>query len=186
MNDTCPVMRPGKLHKMNYIVDHGRVRLRELTLDDTPFIIELVNTPGWLRYIGDRNIKTAEQARNYLEQGPIKSYKENGFGLWLVELKENQQPIGMCGLLRREYLDHPDIGFAFLPGFTGKGFAFEAAQATIAFGTTQLKPETICAITMPENHQSIKLLEKIGMSYSHRIRLPITQEELLVYCTRPY
>jgi len=171
---------------MNYLIETDRLQLRELTPSDTDFIIELVNTPGWIKYIGDRNIKTTEQALNYLETGPIKSYKENGFGLWLVALKESQQPIGMCGLLRRDYLHHPDIGFAFLPEFIGKGYAFEAATATIHLGLTQFNLEKICAITMPINDSSIKLLKKLGLTFSHRVYAPLTQEELMVYCTHSY
>jgi RimJ/RimL family protein N-acetyltransferase len=171
---------------MKEIFTTDRLRIRELNLHDTDFIIQLVNTPGWLKYIGDRNIKSEEQATRYLVEGPLTSYQENGFGLWLAELKENGQPIGMCGLLRRDYLDYPDIGFAFLPHFIGKGYAFEAAKEIISLGFTQFKLEKMCAITVPDNHLSIKLLEKIGMQYSHRIQAPVTHDELSVYCTHSY
>ncbi len=166
---------------MNYILQKDRLRLRELTWDDAAFIVALVNTPGWLTYIGDRNIKTEEQAREYLTNGPMKSYVENGFGLWLVELKETVQPIGMCGLLRRDYLDHPDIGFAFLPDYQGKGYAYEAAEATISFAKEKLNIPTICAITLPNNKSSIKLLEKIGMTLQGTIQPPSSTEELFLY-----
>ncbi len=166
---------------MNYIVETERLKLREFTLEDTAFIVELVNSPGWITYIGDRNIKTVEQAKAYLENGPIKSYKENGFGLWLVETKDNKKPIGMCGLLRRDYLDHPDIGFAFLPEYIGKGFALEAAAVTLSLAKDQLKISSICAITMPTNNASIKLLEKIGMKFMKSIYPTASDEELLLY-----
>ena len=166
---------------MNQILETDRLRLREFTLDDAPFIKVLVNTPGWLKYIGERNVQTEEQARGYLTRGPIKSYQENGFGLWMVELKENATPIGMCGLLRRDFLDHPDIGFAFLPDYHGKGYAYEAAQATLSFAKNQLGLATLCAITLPTNSHSIKLLEKIGMKYLHPVLSPLSHDELLLY-----
>jgi RimJ/RimL family protein N-acetyltransferase len=166
---------------MNYILETEKIKLRELTMDDTSFIIELVNSPGWLKYIGNRNIKTIEQATTYLENGPIKSYRENGFGLWLVETRDDKNPIGMCGLLRRDYLDHPDIGFAFLPECLGKGFGFEASAATLALAKDKLKLPVICAITMPSNNASIKLLEKIGLKFMKQVSPPGSQEELLLY-----
>ena len=96
-------------------IESERLFLRPLTLEDDEFILQLLNTDGFIKYIGDRNVKTIEQAKNYLLNGPLKSYETNGFGLSLVELKTGRTPIGMCGLLKRDYLDHPDIGFAFLP-----------------------------------------------------------------------
>src|SRR5688572_4300133 len=113
---------------MAYVLETARLRLREFTLEDTPFIIALLNSPGWLQFIGDRNVRTPEQARGYLEHGPFKSYRENGYGLCLVEQKESGNPVGMCGVLKRDTLDSPDIGFAFLPGFQGQGYALEIVQ----------------------------------------------------------
>ena len=118
------------------VLESARLILREFTLDDTAFIIELVNTPGWLEFIGDRNVKTEEQARSYLQNGPLKSYKENGFGLTMVQLKTEKTPIGMCGILKRDNLDNPDIGFVFLTKFMGKGYAFEIANAKLIFAKT--------------------------------------------------
>lgn len=166
---------------MNYILETENLRLRELKTDDTSFIIELVNSPGWIKYIGDRNIKTTEQAKDYLENGPMKSYKANGFGLWLVETRDTKNPIGMCGLLRRDYLDHPDIGFAFLPEFIGKGFGFEAAAATLALAKGKLNLLSVCAITMPTNRSSINLLEKLGLKFMKSFSSPANHEELLLY-----
>jgi RimJ/RimL family protein N-acetyltransferase len=166
---------------MNYLFETERLKLRELTLDDTSFITELVNSPGWLKYIGERNVKTLAQAKAYLENGPIKSYRENGFGLWLVEKKENKISIGLCGILRRDQLELPDIGFAFLPAFTGMGFASEAAEATMVFARERLLLQKICAIVMPENNSSIRLLEKVGMKFSKPFRFPDGKEELALY-----
>src|SRR6478736_8102385 len=116
---------------MKYILETERLQLRQFEIDDAEFIVELVNTPGWLKFIGDRNIKTTEDAIRYLQNGPMKSYQENGFGLSLVEEKGNRKSIGMCGILKRDSLENPDIGFALLPEFVGKGYAFEIALATV-------------------------------------------------------
>lgn len=163
------------------ILETERLRLREFTPEDASFIIELVNSPGWLKYIGDRNIKTTDQARTYLENGPIKSYHDNRFGLWMVENKVINTPIGMCGILKRETLEHLDLGFAFLPEYMGKGYAFEAATATLTFAKEKLNVQTLCAITVPDNQNSIKLLQKVGMRFNKRICFPNNPEELLLY-----
>jgi RimJ/RimL family protein N-acetyltransferase len=166
---------------MNYILETERLRLREFNLSDTAFIIELLNSPGWLQFIGDRNVKTAEQAKVYLENGPIKSFRDNGFGLALVETKNTNISIGMCGLIRREYLDSPDIGFAFLPAFFNNGYAFEIAKATMTNAKEQLKLPKISAITVASNSSSIKLLEKLGLAFTGTISLPNGSEEVSLY-----
>ncbi|MBC5993177.1 GNAT family N-acetyltransferase [Pontibacter cellulosilyticus] len=167
---------------MSHILETERLRLREFTLQDTAFVLELLNSPGWLQFIGDRNVKTEAQAKSYLENGPLESYRVNGFGLWLVEKKDNSQPMGMCGILKRNTLKNPDIGFAFLPGFDGKGYAYESATATMAYANNQLKLPKIAAITIADNERSIRLLEKIGMAYTGTVRLADDQDELLLYC----
>jgi RimJ/RimL family protein N-acetyltransferase len=166
---------------MHLILETDRLVIRQLTLEDTSFVIELVNSPGWLRFIGDRNIKTDVQAKNYLENGPLKSYEQNGFGLYLAELKSEKTPIGMCGLIKRDTLPEPDIGFAFFPEFMGKGFAFEAASAVMALAINTLKLPTILAITLPDNDRSRKLLEKIGLKFSKLFSFPDANEELMLY-----
>ncbi len=166
---------------MNIILETARLRLREFNLNDAAFIIELLNSPGWLANIGDRNVHNEEQAMAYLQNGAMKSYAENGFGLSLVELKEGNVPIGMCGLIRRDFLDHPDIGFALLPGYDGKGYAFEIAKATFDHGREKLGLAAICAIVLPENTRSVKLLEKLGMKMEKTIVYPGTNEELSLY-----
>ena len=149
----------------NQVLQTERLILRQLTLTDTPFIIELLNTEGWIKYIGERNVKNADQARQYLSNGPIKSYGQNGFGLYAVTLKNTNAPVGMCGLIQRDYLLHPDIGYAFLPQYNGQGYAFEIAKAVLQHAFTELKKEKILAITLPENKNSVKLLLKLGMKY---------------------
>jgi RimJ/RimL family protein N-acetyltransferase len=166
---------------MRQIVETDRLILREFNSTDTLFIVELLNSPGWLQFIGDRNVKTEEAAKNYLLNGPIKSYKENGFGLCLVETKEGHIPIGMCGILKRDTLPNPDIGFAFLPEYNGMGYAFEMAKATLNHAINQLRLPLISAITIANNSRSIRLLEKIGLSYHKVIVFPGSEEELLLF-----
>ncbi len=162
-------------------IESERLFLRPFTLEDGEFILQLLNTEGWIRYIGDRNVRTIEHAKNYLLKGPLKSYETNGFGLNLVELKTDKTPVGMCGLLKRDYLDHPDIGFAFLPNHSGKGYAHEIVKEVIHFGLQRLHMEKILAITLPDNSSSIKLLEKVGFRYEKNFISPDTNEELRLY-----
>ena len=162
-------------------IESERLFLRPLALEDGEFILQLLNTDGFIKYIGDRNVRTIEQAKDYLLNGPLKSYETNGFGLNLVELKTNRAPAGMCGLLKRDYLDHPDIGFAFLPEYTGKGYAYEIVKEIIYYGLNVLKMGKILAIVLPENSSSIKLLEKIGFRYEKNFISPDTNEELCLY-----
>ena len=166
---------------MSYVLETERLILREFTLADANFIIELVNSPGWLRFIGDRNIKIEEQAKEYLRNGPLKSYEVNGFGLSMVELKTGGTPIGMCGIIKRDTLEKPDIGFAFLPEFEGKGLAFEIASATLAYANDILKIPVVFAITIPGNIRSIRLLEKMGFKYSNTFTSPNDNIELSLY-----
>jgi RimJ/RimL family protein N-acetyltransferase len=165
---------------MKWILETERLKLRQFELTDAEFIVELVNTPEWLKFIGDRNIRTEEAAINYLQNGPIKSYEENGFGLWMVELKDGT-PIGMCGILKRDTLDNPDIGFSFLSAFMGKGYAFEIANATIHYAKSNLNLDTVLAITVPANKKSRQLLEKIGLKFVKTIYTPVDNEELMLY-----
>lgn len=166
---------------MHYILHTARMRLRKFTPDDADFIIELLNAPGWLRFIGDRNVRSVSQAITYLKEGPMKSYNDHGFGLYLVERKDPVAAIGMCGLLKRDSLEHPDIGFAFLPQYTGNGYAVEAAQATLLYAKEQLKIPTVAAITKADNQKSIRLLENIGLKCVREMKLEGTDEALLLY-----
>lgn len=166
---------------MSIILETKKLILREFNLNDAPFIIELLNSEGWIKNIGDRNVRSTEQAIEYLNNGPLKSYRENGFGLWMVELKENYNPIGMCGLIKRPILENIDIGFALLPQFSGKGYAFEMAQSTMNYAVEVLKLKIIDAIVLPDNSNSIKLIEKLGMNYHSTFIYPDTNEILALY-----
>ena len=166
---------------MTSILETERLSLREFNTTDATFIIQLLNSKGWLKFIGDRHIKTLEQAENYLTNGPMKSYSVNGFGLSMVELKNTHTPIGMCGLIKRDNLPDIDIGFAFLEEFMGNGYAFEIAQATINFAKENLQKETILAITIPTNVRSINLLKKIGMKFEKNFSFEGSTEELMLF-----
>lgn len=158
-----------------------RLLLREYTLADAEFIIALLNTPGWLRYIGDRNVKTIEDAESYLNNGPIKSYAQNGFGLYAVVLKETGETIGSCGIIRRDTLEHEDIGYAFLTEHTGKGYAYEAASAVLEEAKNKLGLKNILAIVTQDNTASIALLEKLGLKYKRNIVMPGDDTELRLH-----
>ncbi len=139
-----------------------RLELREYTIQDAPFIYKLMNSEGWLKNIGDRNIKTLEDAESYMLKNYLSSYKKHGFGPYLVLLKDGT-PIGSSGLYKRENLDHPDVGFAFLAEYGGKGYAFEASEAVMSFASETLGFRTIVGITLETNQSSIKLLSKLGL-----------------------
>jgi len=163
------------------VLETDRLVLRKLSVDDAEFILELVNEPSWLRFIGDKGVRTIDDARNYILRGPIASYERFGFGLYSTELKDSGIPIGICGLVKREALENPDIGFAFLPKFWGKGYAYESASAVLGFAKDDLGLTRILAITTPDNYSSIKLLEKVGMCFKELVRFSETGEELKLF-----
>ncbi|MGE7691405.1 GNAT family N-acetyltransferase [Lysinibacillus sp. NPDC097214] len=163
------------------IIETERLTLRLQTTDDADFILELVNDPSWLEFIGDRGVRTVEDAREYIVNGPIRMYEQSGFCFYLVERKEDQSPIGMCGFVKRESLEDVDIGFAFLPKYWGKGYAYEAASTTLAYGLDTLGLNRIVAITTQDNHASAKLLEKIGLKFEGLVQLSNDSEELRLF-----
>jgi RimJ/RimL family protein N-acetyltransferase len=142
-----------------------RLIIRRLTDADAPFILTLLNEPSFLQYIGDKKVRNLDDARQYIRTGPAASYERHGFGLCLVQLKDSLTPIGMCGLLKRDELPDPDVGFAFVPDFWNKGFAFEAASAVLRDGRERLRLTRILAIVNPDNDASIKLLQKLGLKF---------------------
>ena len=156
---------------MAHVFDTARLRLRQLALDDAGFILELVTDPLWLRFIGDRGVHDVESARRYLESGPLEMYRSQGFGLWLVERRADAAPIGICGVLKRDSLDGPDLGFAFLPAYRGQGYAREAAAATLEHARQRLGIQRVLAITSPENLASANVLRSVGMRFEQSIRL---------------
>ncbi|CAM9695251.1 unnamed protein product [Phaeothamnion confervicola] len=156
-----------------------RLALRRLTAEDAPFIFELVNDESWLRFIGDKGVRTLADAQKYILNGPVEMYARFGFGLWLVETRDGNTPIGICGLIKREALDDVDLGFAFLPQFWGKGYAFEAASAAMIYGKMALKLKRIVAITAPDNHRCAKLLTRLGFHFERLMQLNGADEVVL-------
>lgn len=150
------------------IAQTERLRLRRLELRDAAWIKRLVNEPSFIENIGDRNVKSIEDAERYLSEGPVASYAKFGFGLWAVERKSDGAPLGMCGLLKRDALEHADVGFAFFPEYWGQGYALEAAKESMRFGQTTLAMPEIWAITSPANQRSIRLLEKLGFRFAEQ------------------
>ncbi|MGG0151745.1 GNAT family N-acetyltransferase [Bacillus mycoides] len=142
-----------------------RLNLRWLDIKDAPFILELVNDPAWIQFIGDKGVKNLEDAKNYILNGPVDMYNKMGFGLYLVERKEDLTPLGMCGLIKRDSLEDVDIGFAFSEKFRSKGYGYESASAVIEYGKNELGLKRIVAITSTDNTASGKLLEKVGLRF---------------------
>ena len=163
------------------VLETDRLVLRRLTLNDAPFIVELLTDPAFLRYIGDRGVKDQQSARQYLLKGPIASYEKFGFGLYLVFLKESGDPIGICGLLKRDTLSDVDVGFAFLPAHRKMGYAAESAAAVLAHGKNALGLKRIVAITSPDNAASISVLEKIGLRFEGMTRLGDDPREVRLF-----
>jgi RimJ/RimL family protein N-acetyltransferase len=163
------------------IAETERLRIRWLAMRDAPFILELLNEPSWIRYIGDKGVKTLEDARRYLENGPLRMYDGVGFGLYMVESRREAEPMGMCGLIKRETLQDVDLGFAFLPRFWRSGYAFEAASAVMSYGRGVIGLARIIAILSQDNDRSARLLERLGFAFEGLVTFPPTNETLKLY-----
>ena len=161
----------------------ARLVLRELVAADAPFIRTLLNDPDWIRYIGDKGVHTDDDARGYLERGPIAMYARNGFGLYHVALRATGEAIGMCGLIKRDTLPDVDLGFAFLPRHWGRGYALEAAEATMAYARETLGLRRVVAILSQDNERSARLLVKLGFVPEGTIAMPGDAEELALYAS---
>jgi RimJ/RimL family protein N-acetyltransferase len=163
------------------LIKSNRLTLRPFNLNDAEFIIDLVNQPSFIQNIRDVGVRTVADAEKYLENGPISSYAKNGFGLLAVTLNDTGQPIGMCGLIKRDTLEDVDIGYAFLPDFWGRGYAVEAAQAVMNHAKEVLGLKRVVAIVDPVNDGSIRVLEKIGMAFEKMVRLSEDDIDLRLY-----
>lgn len=163
-----------------HVLATERLDLRWLAAEDAEFILALTNDPDWLRYIGDRGIRTVDDAREYIATGPAAMYARLGFGLYAVELRESRAPIGICGLIRRDWLEAVDVGFAFLPRFRGMGYAREAAAATLEHART-LGFDRVQAIVSPDNGDSIQLLTKLGMKLERMGQPAADAAEVCIY-----
>lgn len=164
-----------------YILETERLILERFTLEHAPFLKELMNSPGYLKYIGDRGVGDVQAAEQYIREKFMIAYAQYGYGFSVVSLKKGRLPIGGCGLIRRDGLPYPDIGFALLPEYSGLGYGFEIAAATIENARDALRIPQVLGITLPTNARSIRLLERIGMEFQKMIRLPGDGEELMLY-----
>jgi len=167
------------------ILETQRLILCHLAAGDAEFVLELLNEPSFIRYIGDKGVRSLDDARRYIAEGPVKSYELNGFGLNLVRLKASSTPIGICGVLKRDTLPDPDIGFAFLPAYWNQGYAFESAAAVMTHARETLGLSRILAITSPDNQASAKLLGRIGLRFDRLIQLAADADEVKLFTTEP-
>lgn len=165
------------------ILETDRLILRRFSTGDAEFMLELLNDPSFVRFVGDRGVRTVDAARDYIVHGPIESYERHGYGLYVTELKTGRIPIGMCGLLKREFLSEPDIGFALLPPFRCRGYAFEASSAVLTYARRTLGLQRIVAVVSPENERSIKLLAKLGMTADGTMKWPGADVEVSVFAS---
>lgn len=163
------------------LISTDRLFIRKFDLNDAEFIYQLLNSEAWIKYIGNRNIRNLEDARNYIANSPLYFYQKFGFGPYLVALKDRYEPIGMCSLIKRDTLNDVDLGFAFLDPFIGKGYAYEASKAIIEFSEKTLALKKLVAIALPDNTASLKLLEKLGFRYQNNIQFPNETEELMLF-----
>lgn len=166
------------------LLETKRLELSEFTSKDALFFYEQVNDPAWIQFIGDRNVKTIEDAEKYLSNKIIPSYQKNGFGFYKVALKKNNTPIGMSGLVDRDGLEHIDVGYAFLPNYRGKGYAFEATKAVLDYAKNVLKINPIVAITDLDNVKSIQLLERLGLQFYKIIKISAESKECRLFKTQ--
>ncbi len=165
------------------VIETERLALRRLTDEDAEFILRLLNDPAWLRFIGDRGVRTIEAAREYISKTLAPMYERQGFGLYLTELKREGVPVGLCGLIKRDSLEDVDIGFAFLPQFRGTGYGYEAAAAVLEYGREAFGLRRIVAITSPDNQGSARLLEKLGFTFERMVRLSDDAAEVCLFAS---
>ena len=165
------------------IIETERLILRKLTVDDAAFMLELLNQPSFIQFIGDRGVRTLDDARQFILTRYIAAYERLGFGMYLTLLKEDLVPIGICGLIRRNELDDVDIGYAFLPQYWSKGYAFESASAVLAYARNTLGIKRILGITTADNKGSIRVLEKAGLKFERMVKLSGDDEELKLFAS---
>ncbi len=156
-------------------------RMSDESVEDAAFMLRLLNEPDFIRNIGDRGVRTLDDAHAFLRNGPMKAYVEHGYGMYRVEEKASGASIGNCGLVRREGLDGPDLGYAFLSGFHGRGYALEAARAMVGHAWTVFGIRHLLAIVEPGNAPSIRLLQKLGFAFATMVRLPHKDTDLKLF-----
>jgi len=171
--------------KQMIIAETERLIITKMSTDDAPFYLQLVNTPSWIKYIGDRGITTLDAAAQKIDEAIIKSYKDHGFGTYKLLLKEdNNRVVGSCGIYKRPIFKHPDIGFAMLEDSEGKGYGYEASIALLKYAKKEFKLKKIFAIVLPTNQKSIKLLEKLGLKYVKTAVFFEDDEELMLFAKK--
>jgi RimJ/RimL family protein N-acetyltransferase len=164
------------------VIETGRLNLRELSEADAAFVLEILNDPGFVRFVGDRGVRTLGDAARYIDERFAESYRQHGFGLWLVEAEDERAPAGVCGLLKRGApVPGVEVGYAFLPSFRGKGYAFEAAQAALRHARDVLGLPRLYAVVNPGNAVSIRVLEKLGMKFERAVRLPGEESDVSLF-----
>lgn len=163
------------------VIETERLILRKGTNDDAPFFLDLLNQPSFIEFLGDRGVRNLDDARAYIQSKLVDSYNKFGFGLYMVLLKEDQTPIGICGLIKRDGLDDVDIGFAFLPQYASQGYGFESASVVMEYGRNTFGLKKIVGIVSAGNVKSIGLLEKLGLKFEKMIKLPNDDEELNLF-----
>ncbi|MFA3791708.1 GNAT family N-acetyltransferase [Aliiglaciecola sp. SL4] len=170
--------------KGTLVAQTERLNIRKVTLAEAYFILDLVNDPDWIRHIGDRNIHNQSDAREFIETGPFVSYRENGYGLYVFCDNRKNRPMGICGMLKRPFLEYPDIGYAILPEFRRKGLTLEACGGVLAADCKRLGLKTVHAMISPENTQSINLIERLGFEFTNVIQHQGVDTKLFTY-TKP-
>ncbi|MGB8508415.1 MAG: GNAT family N-acetyltransferase [Pyrinomonadaceae bacterium] len=163
------------------VIETERLSLREISVDDAPVILELLNDPSFVRFIGDKGVRSLDEARQYITDKLVASYERFGFGLWMVELRETKEPTGICGLVKRDALEHADIGYALLPRYWFQGFARESAAAVLNYGIGTLGLKRLLAVTDQDNVASIKVLEKIGLKFERMVKLSEDGPEIKLF-----
>ncbi len=167
---------------MTTILETARLRLREMTTDDAAIMLDVLNEPAFIRFVADRQVRTLREAATYISDKILPSYAQHGFGFYIVELRENAVPVGICGLIKRDTLDDVDIGFSIFERFWGRGYASEAAAALMQHGLVNLGLPRIVGVTGPTNERSAAVLEKLGLRFEKMIHLPGYGEQTRLFC----
>jgi ribosomal-protein-alanine N-acetyltransferase len=165
----------------DFLIETERLTMRRITPHDADLMLAVWNDPAFVRYVGDRGIRTIEQAAKAIEEGAMRLFSEHGFGPYRMALKTDDTAVGICGIFAREGMDEPDLGFSVLPEFCKRGFAYESAVAVIRHARVDLKLPRLTAIVSPENAASVGLIEKLGLQFERMIRLPGENSDISLY-----
>ncbi len=167
--------------KSQVILNSANLALREASSSDAAFVLALINQPAWKQHIANHSISTLGGAEEYIRDKLVSHYKLHGFGLWVVETKANSIPVGLCGLLKRDSLEHIDLGYGFLPNYWGQGFAHEASVLCLRYAFEKLEQSKVWAITTPANERSIKLLSRLQFVFKKQYSHPGSSDVLSLF-----